>query len=276
MSGFDTTWLDLREPADHAARDADLLEAAREFLRAGGSSPLAVDLGSGTGSTLRAFGPDGQTRWRLVDYDPRLLEAAVSRLEGFRQVERMEADLAHLDPAVVADARLVTASALFDLASQELVERVADLLAERKIGLYAALNYDGVNRWEPRSTATTRCWRPSTRIRRRTRVSGRRSGRRPPRRCAPPSSVGATRFASRRPRGGSMTVSARWRRRSGTVSWRPSGRPDVSRRDGSTPGRRRAARNPSALMSGTGTSSPCRRPDGRPCQAAARRRPPMA
>lgn len=149
MSGFDTTWLDLREPADHAARDAGLLEAARKFLSAGGPSPLAVDLGSGTGSTLRAFGPDGQTRWRLVDYDPRLLEAAVSRLEGFPQVERMEADLAHLDPAVVTDARLVTASALFDLASQQLVERVADLLTERGIGLYAALNYDGVNRWEP-------------------------------------------------------------------------------------------------------------------------------
>ncbi|KQQ81977.1 hypothetical protein [Aureimonas sp. Leaf324] len=149
MSGFDTTWLDFREPADHAARDPALLEAARQFLRAGGPSPLAVDLGSGTGSTLRAFGPEGPTRWRLVDHDPRLLEAAVSRLGGFAHVERMEADLGHLDPVVVADARLVTASALFDLASQDLVERVADLLTERGIGLYAALNYDGVNRWEP-------------------------------------------------------------------------------------------------------------------------------
>ncbi|MBB3935712.1 hypothetical protein [Aureimonas phyllosphaerae] len=149
MSGFDTTWLDLREPADHAARDAALLTAAREFLQAGGPSPLAVDLGSGTGSTLRAFGSDDRVRWRLVDHDPRLLEAAVSRLDGFPHVERMEADLARLDPVVLADARLVTASALFDLASEALVERIADLLSERRIGLYAALNYDGATRWEP-------------------------------------------------------------------------------------------------------------------------------
>ncbi|WP_279482174.1 hypothetical protein [Aureimonas sp. SK2] len=149
MSGFDTTWLDLREPADHAARDRSLLDAARAHLRSAGSTPLAVDLGSGTGSTLRAFGADVPIRWRLVDHDPRLLEAAVSRLGGFGDVERMEADLADLSPAVVAGARLITASALFDLASQALVERVAEILAVERIGLYAALNYDGRMEWDP-------------------------------------------------------------------------------------------------------------------------------
>lgn len=148
MSGFDTTWLDLREPADHAARDRALLEAARAHLLAGGPSPLAVDLGSGTGSTLRAFGP-APVRWRIVDNDPRLLEAALSRLPGVPEVERMEADLADLEPEILAGARLVTASALFDLASRAFVEQLADRLANGRIALYAALNYDGRTEWEP-------------------------------------------------------------------------------------------------------------------------------
>ncbi|RIY02020.1 class I SAM-dependent methyltransferase [Aureimonas flava] len=149
MSGFDTTWLDLREPADHAARDHTLLNAARAHLRAGGASALAVDLGSGTGSTLRAFGPDGGTRWRLVDHDPRLLEAASARLAGFGVVERVEADLGALPPAILDGARLVTASALFDLVSRPVVERLAAVLAERRCALYAALNYDGRTNWDP-------------------------------------------------------------------------------------------------------------------------------
>ncbi|WP_061931796.1 hypothetical protein [Aureimonas sp. AU22] len=149
MSAFDTTWLDLREPADHAARDETLLEAARAFLRGGGPSPLAVDLGSGTGSTLRAFGPDAAVRWRLVDHDPRLLDAALVRLEGFDAVERVVADLGTLPADALAGARLVTASALFDLASRAVVERIAARLAAGRIGLYAALNYDGSTNWDP-------------------------------------------------------------------------------------------------------------------------------
>ncbi|MBB3950037.1 hypothetical protein [Aureimonas jatrophae] len=150
MSGFDTRWLDLREPADHAARDPFLLDAAGAYLLAGGEAPLAVDLGSGTGSTLRAFGSRAKaTRWRLVDNDPRLLEAAVSRLPDGEAVERVEADLTHLAPDVIDGARLVTASALFDLASRGFVNDLAARLGERRIALYAALNYDGGMRWEP-------------------------------------------------------------------------------------------------------------------------------
>lgn len=150
MSGFDTQWLDLREPADHAARDPALLDAARAHLLAGGDAVLAVDLGSGTGSTLRAFGPDTRSlRWRLVDNDPRLLEAAVSRLADFRSVERIEADLACLPPRILDGARLVTASALFDLVSRRFVADLAARLAERRIALYAGLNYDGRMAWDP-------------------------------------------------------------------------------------------------------------------------------
>ena len=48
MSGFDTRWLDLREKADHAARDTGLLEKAIAHADAGGQTVSVVDLGCGT------------------------------------------------------------------------------------------------------------------------------------------------------------------------------------------------------------------------------------
>ena len=142
--GFDPAWLDLRAGADGAARDAGLLAAAAAYL---GPGALAVDIGCGTGATLRAFAgvaPAG-LRWRLVDHDPELLALAATRCIG----EVVEADLA--DPARIPleGARLVTATALFDLVSGPWVEALAARLAERGIGLYAALSYDGELGWAP-------------------------------------------------------------------------------------------------------------------------------
>lgn len=144
---FVLEWLDLREPADHAARDGGLLDAAADFLTAA-EAPLAVDLGAGSGSTLRAFGERAAgARWRLVDRDRGLLAAAVER--GGSGVEVVEADLLGVDALPLAGARLVTASALFDLVSAAWVERFVDRLAAEGIGLYAALSYDGAVVWDP-------------------------------------------------------------------------------------------------------------------------------
>lgn len=143
MSGFDTQWLDLREPADHAARDAGLLDAAARFL-AGRSDPLIVDLGCGTGSTARAFAPHlgRAVRWRLVDNDATLLGEARARLRG-QDLECVEADLDAIEALPVAGADIVTASALFDLVSQDWLDRLVEALASAGAGLYGALNYDG-------------------------------------------------------------------------------------------------------------------------------------
>jgi SAM-dependent methyltransferase len=138
---FDAAWLDLREAADHAARDAGLLSRARGHLGNG----LAVDLGCGTGSTARAFGAG--PRWRLVDFDADLLRLAAARTPG---AETVLADLGDLDAAPLDGATLVTASALFDLVSRAWAERLADRLARRGLGLYAALSYDGEMTWSPR------------------------------------------------------------------------------------------------------------------------------
>lgn len=139
--GFSATWLSLREAADHAARDQALLKAAADAAMAK-EPAVVVDLGGGTGSTRRAFGDLlTDAHWRVVDADPTLLELA----EG----ERHLCDLNDIEMLPLVDATLVTASALFDLVSEDWVQRLLQSLAAQRTPIYAALNYDGEMSWEP-------------------------------------------------------------------------------------------------------------------------------
>ena len=80
--GFSPDWLALREPVDHASRDAGLLAQAAACA---GQGAIVVDLGSGTGSTARAF--TGVTwQWRFVDGDATLLDIAQARHPGTEQM----------------------------------------------------------------------------------------------------------------------------------------------------------------------------------------------
>lgn len=142
---FAIEWLDLRESADNAARDTDLRSRVMTFLASKGE-PLIADLGAGTGSTMRALaGVD--TRWRLIDNDPKLLTEAARR--GGGKVETVEMDLTRVEDIPLDGVSLVSASALFDLVSAEWIDALADRLAEASIGIYAALSYDGILEWEP-------------------------------------------------------------------------------------------------------------------------------
>lgn len=156
MSGFSVAWLDLRERADIAARDKALAARALQWMSATPDAiPLIVDLGSGTGSTLRALSsrvgacPAGDIVWRLVDHDPTLLNEALRRHGKTHIIEDYEADLCAIDSLPLTGARLVSASALFDLVSRDVVDRLAAKLAQQGTGLYAALNYDGRTEWNP-------------------------------------------------------------------------------------------------------------------------------
>jgi SAM-dependent methyltransferase len=148
MSGFDTPWLDLRDPADTAARDAGLLAAAAAHLESAGGDVL--DLGCGTGATFRALAPRlrRKARWRLLDNDPVLLDEARRRLGEGEDVITHLADLADVEALPIEGVGLVTASALLDLVSEPWLESLAGRLIGARTGLYAALNYDGSTVWD--------------------------------------------------------------------------------------------------------------------------------
>lgn len=140
---FDTAWLDLREPADHAARDADLLNSFAQRLP---PSPKIIDLGSGTGSTMRAVSsvrPDAD--WLLTDNDSALLTEAKRRAP---HVSTLEVDLAgDLAKALADEADAITASALIDLVSATWLDELVQLARGRVI--YVALSYNGHEDWSP-------------------------------------------------------------------------------------------------------------------------------
>lgn len=167
----------MREPADRRARNVRVREAAGAVF-AGRAEARLLDLGCGSGANLRALAPFLPTRqsWRLVDHDPALLDAARQALTGWADRHRnlpagrlslqkgaaqieiafVEADLAG-DYERVLDANfdLVTAASFFDLVSAPWIGRFAAALASRSLPLYAALTYDGVERWQPTHEADT-------------------------------------------------------------------------------------------------------------------------
>lgn len=142
--GFSVDWLDLREPADHAARDRGLMAAAAACV---GPGQVVLDLGSGTGSTARAFNGELKgARWRFLDADAALLSETVARHPG---AERVEMDLRDIAALPLDGVGLVTASALLDLVSADWIAALAERLRDASVPLYAALNYDGQMAWTP-------------------------------------------------------------------------------------------------------------------------------
>ncbi|MBW8322401.1 MAG: class I SAM-dependent methyltransferase [Rhizobium sp.] len=148
MSGFDKDWLALREPADRAARHDGLLDNLARHL-AGRENARVLDIGCGTGSTWRSLGDrlPAKVGWTLLDHDADLLEEAELRIGQNSQVGFRQHDLNDIDGLPLEGVDVVTASALFDLCSERFCEAVADRLASARIGLYAALNYDGIMDW---------------------------------------------------------------------------------------------------------------------------------
>jgi hypothetical protein len=113
-------WLLLREPADAAARSAELVERLRRRLAKAG--PLLIhDLGGGSGAMGRWLAPRlaGQQHWVVHDRDAGLLELAVATGPAAVTVEARRSDITRLTPHDLAGASLITASALLDLLTAE-------------------------------------------------------------------------------------------------------------------------------------------------------------
>jgi hypothetical protein len=144
---FDAAWLRLREDIDHRSRSEDLLGPLREWWAERGASKV-LDLGCGTGSNLRYLSPRlrGPQAWTLVDHDAALL----SHLEapgGDVRITPVLGDLAESGLREVAQAHLVTASALLDLVSEGWLTALVDACLEAGCGALFALTYDGTMEW---------------------------------------------------------------------------------------------------------------------------------
>lgn len=167
---FSATWLRLREPVDHRSRDNALLQKTAALL-AKCDEPVIYDLGAGAGSNLRgtalSLGP--RQRWVLVDYDPALLSASLDFLSTWAdksrataagleieksgkriRIEVKRADL-NANPAPWGDQKpdLITSAALFDLVSENWIDRFCAALAKDRIPLYTTLVHDETAKWSP-------------------------------------------------------------------------------------------------------------------------------
>jgi hypothetical protein len=125
-------WLALREPADAAARSAELAERLARHLPAAGRLVIH-DLGGGSGAMGRWLAPrlPGLQHWVVHDRDPDLLELAVAAAPSPASVtvEARRSDITRLTPGELAGASLITASALLDLLTADELARMLGVCA---------------------------------------------------------------------------------------------------------------------------------------------------
>ena len=154
MSSFTSAWLALREPADALARWHDAAVGAARLPALAGRAKI-IDLGSGSGANLRYLAPrlGCAHDWILVDQDPALLRQALARaaaLPYVHSVAPLTLDLAaDLDSLPLADASLVTASAVLDLVSEDWLEALVGRCRSHALPMLFALTYDGMIHCEP-------------------------------------------------------------------------------------------------------------------------------
>lgn len=166
---FAADWLALREPVDHRSRNETVTRALLDHLvHRSGDRTVIIDMGCGTGSTLRALAPAiaGATgrpqHWVLLDADAALLEEAEWRVSAFLAsqpidglaVSYRQLNLADTEALAALAVRercdVLTGSALIDLVSTAWLNAVADIAEANRAALLFALNYGGTERWSPR------------------------------------------------------------------------------------------------------------------------------
>ncbi|NND92850.1 MAG: class I SAM-dependent methyltransferase [Granulosicoccus sp.] len=172
--GFSHSWLSLREPVDHAARNRTLDTRLRNWALATRSLCI-LEFGAGTGSNLRYLCPKlgHDQHWTLLDNDPSLLShlpglvkdwAAENDFDSEQQAGSLRVSGEHFSASIqwqridlaselaclpFASADLVTGSALLDLTSEAWLRRLALLCLDNRCASYFVLNYDGNIVWHP-------------------------------------------------------------------------------------------------------------------------------
>ena len=156
MSDFAPEWLALREGADHRAIDHTVRRHLLAYLAEQGNVHIS-DLGSGTGSNFRSLAPEITARqmWLLVDKDESLLQLAAAMTQDVAAAKQIEVRMHQTDLSdgniheIVAHSDLVTASALFDLVSEQAIKTIVDAITEANCAFYTTLTYNGLAAWLP-------------------------------------------------------------------------------------------------------------------------------
>jgi hypothetical protein len=118
-------WLALREPADAAARALELVERLRPALPPAGRQVIH-DLGGGTGAMGRWLAPlvRGPQHWIVHDRDADLLAIAAAGRPGPAAdgaavtIKPKRSDITRLQHDELAEATLITASAVLDMLTE--------------------------------------------------------------------------------------------------------------------------------------------------------------
>ena len=151
------SWLAVREPADAAARAGALVDEIRHSLPA--DRPLVIyDLGCGTGATMRWLAPQlpGPQHWIGYDLDAHLLatfNAAPAQVAADGSPVTTETrcrDVTQLKAGDLADATLITCSALLDLLSADELDRLVRSCASARCPVLITLTVTGAVRLSPR------------------------------------------------------------------------------------------------------------------------------
>jgi hypothetical protein len=151
------SWLALREQADHVARSSALAEDVRRGLLS--DRPLVIhDLASGTGAMLRWLAPrlPGPQHWIAHDVDTDLLaviEQAPHPLAADRApvtIEVRPQDVTRLGSGALAEADVITSSALLDLLTADELERFVTTCAAPGCAVLITMSVTGAVRLRPR------------------------------------------------------------------------------------------------------------------------------
>jgi hypothetical protein len=152
----DPSWLALREPADAAARAGELIDELRRSLPA--DRPVVIhDLACGTGAMLRWLAPQlpGPQHWITHDVDADLLavlDAGPGTFAADGTVVTLEVsrkDVTRLGSDELADAALITGSAVLDLLTADELLRFVHTCAAVQCPVLLTLTVTGAVRFEP-------------------------------------------------------------------------------------------------------------------------------
>ncbi len=145
MEKFSSEWLTFREQEDLLARNSTILECVTEHLK--GTKRLNIlDIGCGTGATMRALLPEIKQpqHWTLLDADQELLARARCLNQPLVSdpnytLETVFADLTSGFGFLNREYSLVTATALLDLVSEAWIKKFVMALKHNNLSFYCSI-----------------------------------------------------------------------------------------------------------------------------------------